>query len=78
MNPKIFSDCLSAFANELLRKSGVDLKESTVIARVLVWNDMIGRYTQGIWRLPAYLKTFNLSLINLSCNSSFIQKFVVI
>jgi LDH2 family malate/lactate/ureidoglycolate dehydrogenase len=44
--------------------SGVDRREASSLAEVLVWSDMIGRPEQGVWRLPTYLKRFKLGLIS--------------
>ena len=44
--------------------AGVERREASVLAEVLVWSDMIGRPEQGVWRLPIYLKRFKLGLIS--------------
>lgn len=62
------------FIFELLIKAGVDKHESKIITEVLLWTDLIGRSTQGIWRLPAYIKRFKLDLIVSPCRPKIIQK----
>ena len=71
---KVQSDRLIEFANDLLCRSDVDPAEALIIARVFVWFDLVGRYTQGVWRLPVYLKRFKHGLISSPCNYSFEQK----
>jgi len=79
MSPvKILPDDFIRLTNELLCRSGVDTAEASIIARNLVWCDQVGRYTHGVWRLAAYLKRFNLGLIQSPCNPNFEKKTEVV
>lgn len=68
-----FKDLLK-FSNDLLCKYGVDSKEASIVSKNLIWNDMIGRYNQGIWRLPVYIERFRRGLIHSPCHSRFVKK----
>jgi LDH2 family malate/lactate/ureidoglycolate dehydrogenase len=61
---KIDRATLQSWIESLVCQAGVDAKEATILAEVLVWADMIGRPEQGVWRLPTYLKRFRLGLIS--------------
>ena len=65
---RIKEDALTAFAQELLIKAGVDSAEASCIAPVFVWTDMIGRNLHGMNRLPALVKRLKLGLISSPCN----------
>ncbi|RMD96187.1 MAG: Ldh family oxidoreductase [Calditrichaeota bacterium] len=65
---------LEQFVEHLLRKADVSPEEAPIISRVIVWTDMIGRFTHGIWRLPAYLKRIRYGLINSPCHAKFEAK----
>ena len=67
-------DELQQFACDVLCSAGVDPQEAPIIAHVMVWFDLIGRSTQGLWRLPIYLKRFSYGLIRSPCNPQFDQK----
>ncbi len=62
---------LQKFVINLLRNQGVSGEEAEIIARHLVWNDMVGRYNHGTSRLPAYLKRLEQGLISSPCNPQF-------
>lgn len=62
------------FTGDLLRASGVDGGEAEIIARVLVWCQMIGRPTQGLWRLPVYSRRVREGLIKSPCRPVFEKK----
>lgn len=60
-------------ANALLIASGCAPDEAKIISSVLTWCDQIGRYNQGVWRLPLLTKRFALGLINSPCHPDFTQ-----
>jgi ureidoglycolate dehydrogenase (NAD+) len=39
----------------------------------LIWSDLVGRSTHGVWRLPVYLARLEAELIKCPCNPSFTQ-----
>ncbi|MGB8953586.1 MAG: Ldh family oxidoreductase [Candidatus Aminicenantales bacterium] len=71
---RISHETLKRFALDLIQASGLDAEEADIIADVFIWMDMIGRYTQGIARLPVYLKRFQLGLINSPCHPEFVKR----
>lgn len=71
---KIKPEVHKQFTFDLLQKSKIDPKEASVIAEIFTWFDLAGRYTQGLWRLLAYLKRFQAGLIKSPCAPEFIQK----
>ncbi|MCH7963385.1 MAG: Ldh family oxidoreductase [Bacteroidetes bacterium] len=71
---KIDHKTLKKFTFDILCSTGVDPKEATIIAGVFVWCDLFGRYTQGIWRIPVYIRRFKKGLISSPCNYKIEQK----
>ena len=67
---KILPADLKSLVKEILIKSKVDPEESDIIAEILVWTDLVGRYPQGVCRLPNYLKRFRHGLIISPCDYS--------
>ncbi len=65
---------LLEFSVDLLIAAGVDRQEAPIIAQSLVWMNLAGRDTQGVARLPAYLKRLALGLIASPCNPELIRK----
>jgi ureidoglycolate dehydrogenase (NAD+) len=65
---------LQQFICDILCTEGVSKEEAEIVAQVLVWCDAIGRYTQGVIRIPTWLKRFKLGLIKSPCHPEFIQK----
>lgn len=65
---------LEHFTRDVLCAAGVAAPEATVVASVLIWSDLIGRTTQGVWRLADYLKRFRLGLITSPCHAEFNEK----
>ncbi|MEE3716407.1 Ldh family oxidoreductase [Tumidithrix elongata RA019] len=65
---------LRNLASELLMAAGTDVSEATVIADNLVWADLMGRFTQGVWRLTVLLPRLRSGLIHSPCLPKFIQK----
>lgn len=64
---KVDQATFQSWIESLVCHAGVDQKEAVILAKVLVWSDMIGRPEQGTWRLPTYLKRFKLGLIRSPC-----------
>jgi len=72
---KIEHKRLQRFTYDILCAAGVDPKEATIIASAITWIDLIGRYAQGVYRLPAYLKRLRHDLITSPCDPEFMQKY---
>lgn len=71
---KISHEKLQQFTYELLCSASVDAQEALIIAKIFVWFDLIGRDTQGVGRLPAYLKRVRCGLIRSPCHPEFTRK----
>lgn len=71
---RILHKNLEGFVEKLFIKAGVNASESSIIARILVWTDLIGRYTHGVKRVPVLLKRFQKGLIQSPCNEQVEQK----
>lgn len=71
---KIDHGRLTEFTQDILIAAGVAASESAIIAEVFVWFDLVGRYTQGVGRLPVYLKRLPNNLIKSPCHPEFIHK----
>jgi LDH2 family malate/lactate/ureidoglycolate dehydrogenase len=71
---KISHKELQQFTFDLLCSAGVDAQEALIIAKIFIWFDLIGRYTQGVGRLHAYLKRVRHGLIKSPCHPEFVQK----
>jgi LDH2 family malate/lactate/ureidoglycolate dehydrogenase len=72
--PKIEHQTLRKFTHDILCAAGVDPEEAGVIADVFSWTELVGRHTQGLGRLPSYLKRLRLGLIKSPCHPEFLQK----
>lgn len=62
---------LTDFAGRVLASIGACDEQAQVFARALIWSDLIGRPTHGVWRLPAYVKRLRLGLIKCPCQPRF-------
>jgi ureidoglycolate dehydrogenase (NAD+) len=71
---KVDHKILQKFVYNILCASGVDSKEAAIIAGVIVWIDLVGRYAQGVGRLHVYLKRLPNDLIKSPCHPEFKQK----
>jgi LDH2 family malate/lactate/ureidoglycolate dehydrogenase len=71
---RIDKDSLQQFVYDILISSGVDMSEAQVVAEVIVWNNLVGRQTQGVDRLPIYLKRLGRGLMRSPCNLEFIRE----
>ncbi len=62
---------LTEFVNEVLVNVNADNEQGRTFADALIWSDLIGRPTHGVWRLPAYTKRIDLGLIKCPCEPKF-------
>ena len=62
---------LTEFVNEVLVNVNADNEQARTFADALIWSDLIGRPTHGVWRLPAYTKRIDLGLIKCPCEPRF-------
>lgn len=53
---RVSADAMETFASAALAAAGADPEEAYDCARSLVWSDLAGRPTHGVWRLPAYCR----------------------
>jgi LDH2 family malate/lactate/ureidoglycolate dehydrogenase/D-alanine-D-alanine ligase-like ATP-grasp enzyme len=67
------ADDLEALTLSIVRASGATGPQAERFAKILVWNDRIGRATHGVWRLEAYCRRFELGLIRCPCAPIFNQ-----
>lgn len=72
-NVNVNHQTLERFTLDILQASGVDEAEARIIAKALVWANLIGRAPQGALRLGVYLKRFRLGLIQSPCRPEFTQ-----
>lgn len=59
---------LLEWTRRLLVKAGFDNEQGSRFAEALIWSDLVGRDTHGIWRLPAYLDRLESKLIKCPCS----------
>lgn len=71
---KIESSKLQQLIFDILYAEGVTSEEASLIAKALVWCNLIGRHSQGVMRLTILLKRFRLGLIKSPSYPKFIQK----
>lgn len=64
---------LRAFAASLLTAAGTIPEEADITAKALVWADLVGRPTQGVWRLKEICPRVRRGLIRSPCEPEFIQ-----
>lgn len=62
---------LRSFTASLLAAAGTTDDEAQIIADVLVWADLAGRNTQGVWRLTVMLPRLRDGLIRSPCAPEF-------
>jgi LDH2 family malate/lactate/ureidoglycolate dehydrogenase len=65
---------LEHFARDVLCTAGVDSAEATIVAKVLVWTELIGRSTLGLIRLSAFIERYRRGLIESPCRPKWVQK----
>jgi len=52
---------------KLLKKAGFNNEQGDRFAEALIWSDLVGRSTHGVWRLPTYLARLEAKLIKCPC-----------
>lgn len=62
---------LETSAGALLAAAGADPDEAEVLARILVWNDAIGRSTHGLRRLPTLVRGLRAGMLSSPAESRF-------
>ena len=65
---------LRDFAAALLSAGGTDESEVGTIADILIWADLVGRSTQGIWCLKTLLQRLRAGFIQSPCSPEFMQR----
>lgn len=58
---------LIGWTRKLLEKAGFDNEQGDRFAEALIWSDLVGRSTHGVWRLPVYLARLEAKLIKCPC-----------
>ena len=71
---KIDFRILEKFVIDILCSAGIDRKEAQIIAKVMVWTEMIGRSGHGLKRLSIFIKRFKRGLINSPSSAEFKNK----
>jgi LDH2 family malate/lactate/ureidoglycolate dehydrogenase len=64
---------LRALAAGLLSSAGADASEAATVADILVWADLAGRSTQGVWRLTVLLPRLRDGFMRSPSSPEFIQ-----
>ena len=59
---------LCDFLVKVLESFGADSHQAGIVCNALVWSDLIGRSTHGVWRFPAYVKRFREGLLKCPCS----------
>lgn len=59
---------LCNFLVKVLESFGADSHQADIVCYALVWSDLIGRPTHGVWRFPAYVKRFRGGLLKCPCS----------
>lgn len=62
---------LSQFTENILASVHANNDQGAIFSKALIWSDLIGRPTHGVWRLPAYTKRIDLGLIKCPCVPKF-------
>jgi LDH2 family malate/lactate/ureidoglycolate dehydrogenase len=65
---------LRDLAVALLSAGGADESEVCTIADILIWADLVGRSTQGIWCLKTLLQRLHAGFIQSPCSPEFTQR----
>lgn len=65
---------LRYFAAQVLAAAGTKAGEAQAIADILVWSDLVGRTTQGVWRLTVMASRLRAGFIRSPCTPEYIQK----
>ena len=64
-------DELTKFVKKVLSSVNAENEQAKIFADALIWSDLIGRPTHGVWRLPAYTKRIELGLIKCPCTPEY-------
>ncbi|MEM8563512.1 MAG: Ldh family oxidoreductase, partial [Pseudomonadota bacterium] len=59
---------LVPFLTNVLTRYGAQVEQASIVCKSLVWSDLVGRVTHGVWRFPTYLKRFRAGLLRCPCN----------
>jgi LDH2 family malate/lactate/ureidoglycolate dehydrogenase len=59
---------LCDFLVGVLEGFGADSHQARIACEALVWSDLIGRTTHGVWRFPSYVKRFRQGLLKSPCS----------
>ena len=62
---------LTKFVRAILALVRADNEQGHIFADALIWSDLIGRPTHGVWRLPAYVKKMSMGLIKCPCSPTY-------
>lgn len=73
MKNRVPLDNLIAFVKQVLNAVHADNHQADIFTEALIWSDLIGRPTHGVWRLPAYIKRIELGLIKCPCEPTYDQ-----
>ena len=65
---------ITEFVRSVLTEVNADNEQGLIFADALIWSDLIGRPTHGIWRLPFYVKRISLGLNKCPCEPKFRQE----
>ena len=60
-------ESLKEFVYDVLKNVNANHDQTRIFADALIWSDLIGRPTHGVWRLPAYTKRMEMGLIKCPC-----------
>jgi LDH2 family malate/lactate/ureidoglycolate dehydrogenase len=74
MQRKVEVARLRNFVLELLEAVGARGFQAESFTDALIWSNLIGRSTHGVWRLPAYMKRLELGLIQCPCQPRIKEK----
>ena len=70
---RVNPDDLRSFSLQIVSDCGAVGPQAELFVKILVWNDLVGRSTHGVWRLGTYCKRFLLGLIQCPCQPVFRQ-----
>jgi len=68
---RIFHHRLIEWTLKLLETAGFDHAQTSRFTEALIWSDLVGRTTHGVWRLPTYLARLEAKVIKCPCSPSF-------
>ncbi len=65
---------LKSFSLQLLKKVNACNEQGKIFINALLWSDLVGRSTHGVWRLPAYIKRIEKGLMKCPCKPFFLSE----